>query len=105
MFTMMWYDRRLIFKYLNPEVAKNLLSREEQQQIWVPKVVFENTKNKLQTVMDEKTSTNVKNFDISSFEMTDETNSEAIKQYAGEENLLVSTKFYNIRLHCTFQMH
>jgi hypothetical protein len=105
MLTMMWYDQRLIFKYLDPDVANNLSPKEEQRQIWVPKVVFESTKNKLQTVMDERTSTNVENFNISSFEITDETNAEAIKQYSGDENLLVSATFYNSKFHCTFQMH
>ena len=102
---MMWYDNRLIFKYLDPNVAKNLLSKEEQQQIWVPKVVFENTKKKLQIVMDERTSTNVKNFNMSSFGITDETNSEAIKTCSGDANMLVSTRFYDSKFHCTFQMH
>ena len=55
--------------------------------------------------MDKRTSTNVKNFDISSFEITDETNAESIKQYSGDENLLVSSRFYSSKFHCTFQMH
>ena len=46
-----------------------MLPKEEEQKIWV-----ENTKNKLETVMDERTSPNVRNFNISAFEITDETN-------------------------------
>ena len=101
---MKWYDERIIYKYLDANMAKNLISKEEQNEIWVPKVVFENTKNKVQTIIDEMTSTNIKNLNISSFEITDETNSEAVKQFAGDQSLLVSTRFYNTKFNCKFQM-
>ena len=85
-------------------MEKNLLPKKEQGELWVPRVVFENTEHKAQTVMDEMTSTNIKNLNISSFKITDETNAEAVKQYSGDENLLVSTRFYNTRFNCKFQM-
>ena len=105
MLTLSWYDQRLIFQYLTSEQSKNLLAQEEQARIWAPKVVFENTKEKTQTKMDEMTATTVKNFNISLFEITDDTESEVIKQYSGEENLLVSTRFYPSKFNCEFQMH
>ena len=100
----MWYDQRLTYKYLDPNMAKNKISKKEQGEIWVPRVVFENTKHKPQTVMDEMTSTNIQNMNISSFKITDKTNAEAVKEYAGNENLIVSTRFYNTRFNCKFQM-
>ena len=93
MLTVKWYDSRIIYTHLDSNMAKNLLPKKELQGIWVPRVVFENTKNKLQTEMDKTTSIYVKNLNISSFTITDNTNSEAVKQYSGDENLLVSTRF------------
>ena len=100
----MWYDQRITYRYLDSNMEKNLLPKKEQGELWVPRVVFENTEHKAQTVMDEMTSTNIKNLNISSFKITDETNAEAVKQYSGDENLLVSTRFYNTRFNCKFQM-
>ena len=102
--TMMWYDERITYSYLDANMEKNLITKEEQQMIWVPKVVFENTRNKLETVMDKRTSTNIKNSNVSIFEITDSTNAEAVKQYAGDESLIVSTRFYNTEFNCIFQM-
>ena len=99
-----WFDKRLVFNNLNTKTAKNSLSNKEREELWVPKVVFENTKEKIQTVMDDITTANVKSFNISSFKIADKTVYEAVKQYPGEENLIIMSKFYNIRFHCEFQM-
>ena len=101
---MSWYDKRLIFNNLSNITAKNSLSKKEREELWVPKVVFENTKEKIQTVMDDITTTNVKSFNITSFLIADKTVYEAVKQYSGQENLVIMSKFYNIRFHCEFQM-
>ena len=42
---------------------------------------------------------------ISSFKITDKTNAEAVKQFPGNENLIVSTRFYSTRFNCKFQMN
>ena len=99
-----WFDKRLMFNNLNNKTEKNSLSNEEREELWVPKVVFENTKEKIQTVMDDITIANVKNFNITSFKIADKTVYEAVKQYPGDENLIIMSKFYNIRFHCEFQM-
>ena len=93
-----------MFNNLNNKTEKNSLSNEEREELWVPKVVFENTKEKIQTVMDDITIANVKNFNITSFKIADKTVYEAVKQYPGDENLIIMSKFYNIRFHCEFQM-
>ena len=101
---MSWYDKRLVFNNLNSLTEKNSLSKNEREKLWFPKVVFENTNDKLQTVMDDITTTNIKSFNITSFKFADKTVHEAVKQYSGKENLLIMSKFYNIRFHCEFQM-
>ena len=101
----MWFDQRITYKYLDSNMAKNLITKEEQQMIWFPKVEFENTRSKVETVNDQRTSTNIRNLDISMFDITDNTNAEAVKQYAGDKNELVSTRFYNTMFNCRFQMN
>ena len=86
-------------------MAKNLITKEEQQIIWFPKVVFENTRRKVETIRDQRTSTNIKNLNISLFDITDNTNAEAVKQYAGDKSHFVSTRFYNTKFNCKFQMN
>ena len=105
MLTMMWFDHRLTFRYLDANMAKNLITKEEQQMIWFPKVVFENTRRKVETVRDQRTSTIIKNLNISLFDITDNTNAEAVKQYAGDKSHFVSTRFYNTKFNCKFQMN
>ena len=102
---MTWYDQRITYRYLNSNMAKNMISKKEQGEIWVPRVVFENTKHKPQTIIDEMTSINIQNMNISSFKITDKTNAEAVKQFPGNENLIVSTRFYSTRFNCKFQMN
>ena len=57
-------------------MAKNLITKEEQEMIWFPKIVFENTRHKKQTARDPRTSTNIRNLDILKFDITDNTNAE-----------------------------
>ena len=76
---MSWYDKRLVFNNLNSLTEKNSLSKNEREKLWFPKVVFENTNDKLQTVMDDITTTNIKSFNITSFKFADKTEHEAVK--------------------------
>ena len=39
---------RLTFYNLKSDIGLNALSPEEKQQIWVPKLIFSNTENKLE---------------------------------------------------------
>jgi hypothetical protein len=94
-----------VFNNLRENASKNLLSSEEAHQIWTPKLVFENTEDKIQTTMDDKTTVLVRTFNVSDFDISDKTNNEAVKQYAGEDNVLVMSKFYNLEFQCEFQMH
>ena len=42
---MEWYDFRLTYHNLKPTVSSNSLANHEIEQIWIPFVVFENTKD------------------------------------------------------------
>ena len=57
-----WFDKRLLFNNLNSKTEKNSHTNKERKELWVPKVVFANTKEKIQTVMDDITTANVKSF-------------------------------------------
>ena len=48
-----WYDSRLMYYNLKNDTGLNTLSPEEKQKLWIPVLVFDNTENKLSTVVDE----------------------------------------------------
>lgn len=56
-----WHDTRLNFKNLREGSAddatgdSNVLTEQEREHIWVPRVVYDNTADKEATVNDEKT--------------------------------------------------
>ena len=52
---MTWVDSRVDIYNLKDDANLNTLPANERQSIWVPKLTFNNTKNNMQTVNDEKT--------------------------------------------------
>ena len=51
---MTWYDSRVDMYNLKDDVNMNTLPENERKAIWVPKLTFNNTKNNMQTVNDDK---------------------------------------------------
>ena len=47
-----WQDPRLIFYNLKDALELNALTQDEKLRIWVPQVVFENTRDKSKTIND-----------------------------------------------------
>ena len=49
-----WFDSRLQFYNLKGNAKMNSLLCEEKQKIWVPRIIFQNTKQQITTQNDEK---------------------------------------------------
>ena len=49
-----WFDARLKYNNLRPMKSSNMMGPMEKSSIWFPAVVFENTEEKLKSVVDEK---------------------------------------------------
>ena len=74
------------------------MSPEEKKLLWVPVLVFDNTENKVTTVLDDEASITIQkqgDFHLSGLE--EYTSRE---YYRGAENLLTLSRFYNTRLEC-----
>ena len=71
---MTWFDSRVDIYNLKDDADLNTLPANERTSIWVPKLTFNNTKNNMQTVNDEKSiasSTKIGNFTRSPVSFTD----------------------------------
>ena len=51
-----WYDLRIDYRDLNNVTSLNTLSKEDMQNIWVPKLGFTNALGPFQTQVDQLTS-------------------------------------------------
>ena len=93
---MTWFEERLSFLNLK-ESGTNHVERHEMESLWIPKIVFYNTKERLETLVDEKSSMNVKRIG----------NFTALKNklvFRGSENPLTVSRFYKTNFICDFNM-
>ena len=96
MLQMTWQEVRLNFLNLR-ESGRSNLETQEMEYLWVPKLVFYNTKERLETVVDEKTSMYVErkgNFTRAKNKLV----------FKASENPLSATRFYKINFICNFDM-
>ena len=96
MLQMTWHEVRLNFLNLR-ESGRSNLETQEMEYLWVPKLVFYNTKERLETVVDEKTSMYVErkgNFTRAKNKLV----------FKSSENPLSATRFYKINFICNFDM-
>ena len=98
-----WFDTRLQFYNLKDNATMNFLLYEEKQNIWVPKIIFQNTKSQLTTMNDEKSRLKVLKQQAGAYN-TDGLVSEDIDIYEGSKNPLVMSRVYDIEFMCNFQM-
>ena len=90
-----WYDSRLTYFDLRNDTGLNMLSPIEKQEIWFPVLVFDNTEHKLSTLVDHDASINVQK--TGSYFLSDASDPTNRQKYAGKENPITLSRFYNIR--------
>ena len=95
-----WLDSRLTFFDLRDNPALNSLSPQEKELLWVPVLVFDNTENKVTTLVDDKATITIRKEGKYYLSGLDEHNNH--KKYQGAENLINLSRFYNIRYQHTF---
>ena len=93
---MKWYEGRMNFLNLR-ETGRSNLKKQEIEFLWIPKVIFYNTKERLETLVDGKTRMSVER--IGNF--TVEKNKLVFK---GSENPLSVSRFYRTNFICDFDM-
>lgn len=100
--TMSWFESRLKFQNLKSDISLNGFLPSETTQVWVPELVFENTEEKSSTIIDEKAT--IKVTKGGEFKANKKDENENIQYYAGSENQLAMTRFYNQRFLCDYEM-
>ena len=98
-----WVDSRLQFYNLKDDVNMNSLLFEEKQKLWVPSVIFQNTKDQEKSLNDEETRIVVEKLENGTFNADGLLPSD-IDIFSGEQNLLVISRVYNIEFLCDYQM-
>jgi hypothetical protein len=97
-----WFDSRLSALNLKGQQHLNSLKPAEKELIWIPEMVFQNTRSRPETVLDSKT-------DIRLLRRGNATSSgsqeiENVQYFAGSENPFTLTRFYDTEFLCTYQM-
>ena len=100
--TMKWFESRLRFKNLKDDIDLNNFLPSENTEIWVPELIFENTEEKPSTITDDKTSIKVNKTGL--FKPSDIAENQNIQYFAGSENQISMSRFYNQRFICDYKM-
>ena len=93
---MTWFEGRSNFLNLR-ESGRSNLETQELESLWVPKIVFYNTKERLKTLVDEEASMYVQrmgNFTVAKNKLV----------FRGSENPLSVSRFYRTNFVCDFDM-
>ena len=99
-----WIDPRLTYQNLKTNKNLNVLQLEGQRKIWTPDIIFTNTKNSDQSIIDEKSSIRVlpdKDFFYEPSTFTERRNT---YKFPGSRNFLELSRFYRIDFICNYDM-
>ncbi len=97
-----WFDSRLTFYNLKKNRDLNTLTSDERHQIWIPQVVFDNTKDKAESLNDQKSFVTVQK--AGSFIRADMTELQNSYIYKGKGNPMTITRVYSLDFLCEFDM-
>ena len=80
----------------------NTLTKVEKEKLWVPKVIFSNTEEKMNTKRDEKAFVIVSR--DSNYSYSDETEKDNIHIFEGKLNPLIMSRVYYVDWICRYDM-
>ena len=100
---MEWYDPRLKFHNLKPGLASNVPSELEISSLWVPSVIFSNTKNNEATYLTPDTIIAVMR--EGSVSHADSDVIEEVNIFEGSENRVTFQQGYAKYFKCEYQLH
>ena len=97
-----WVDSRLSFNNLRLNRSSNMMGPQDKAYIWFPKFVFENTQQKLESLVDGKALLTVER--KGKGVLADNTFTENKLLYAGGESPIHYERIYNEQFNCEFQL-
>ena len=98
-----WFDARLQYYNLKVDENMNSLVYKEKQKLWVPSIVFQNTKSQVTSQNDVKSRMTVRKMKNGTFNI-DGLLSEDIDIYEGTDNPIIMSRVYDVEFLCDFQM-
>ena len=98
-----WFDGRLQYYNLKDNEDINALLYEETQQVWVPSVIFQNTKSQITSKNDEKSRMIVLKMKNGTFN-SDGLLNEDIDIYEGNDSPIIMSRVYDIEFLCDYKM-
>ena len=108
--TVKWFDNRLTFRNLKANVFKNVIGVQQNQLVWIPPLIFDNSDNtrtlSITSHGSDDPTVNLfvergkdNKYEVAAPSFLDET-----YFYKGEENYMVLTTGYNMVLHCNYKL-
>ncbi len=97
-----WRDRRLTFYNLKNGRNFNTLKVRERSQLWIPEIIFYNTKDKTETLNDNKAYLTV--LREGRHKRTPMATLENAYIYEGKQNPLIISRVYSLEFLCEFNM-
>ena len=97
--TISWNESRALYHNLKDDQSKNALTDQEKRELWVPKLIFQNSKEKLHT-----TRRNLKSeFSISRRgDLLQGDITEDVEMFSGKDNPVVMVISTTINIKCSF---
>jgi len=97
-----WNDPRLSYKNVKEVSTKNVISDVQRGQIWVPEMVFSNTEEDLNTILDDKAIINIIRNKENLFKISKKDDIENYQIFSGDENTLSLSRVYNVKFICIY---
>ena len=97
-----WYDFRLKLHNMKNNLNLNTLTQAEKNKIWIPKLVFTNTKKRDNTKNDDSSFVVARR--DSNFEYSSEEVMHNILIFDGEKNPFVVSRVYDVDWICDYDM-
>ena len=99
---MTWVDARLDFYNIKLKETMNVISIDELNKIWLPKIIFHNTERGQRTINDDESFATINRTGQGT--ESDSSISEDIDIYKGSENSISTSRLYNIDFFCDYDM-
>ena len=97
-----WYDERVLFSNLKTEDLTNLLGYQKSTEIWIPPLIFNNTKQNEMVVLDQTASLFINKRGTPQMAHRSSVNEDFY--YQGSENVFVYRIDYEMTYNCIFDL-
>ena len=98
-----WYDERVVFFNLKEKDLTNLIKFEKAQDIWIPPLIFNNTKQNMMVILDQTSDIFVNKRSSAKMNKKSWINEDYV--YKGSDNVFVYRLAYEMTHSCQYDLH